>query len=102
MSDLALTESGRMHAGMPPEQRLRRAAEQFEAQFLEILLRESRSGQEDGDGDQIFGESPAVNQFQEMLHGALVEGSAGSMGVADMVVEHIQKSQHAAGGSHAH
>ncbi|TVR11106.1 MAG: hypothetical protein EA401_11765 [Planctomycetota bacterium] len=101
MSDLALTESGRLHAGLPDEQRLRRAADQFEAQFLEILMRESRAGREEGGGDQIFNESPALNQFQDMLHGALVERSAGSMGIADMVVEQIAQSASSSGDRHA-
>ena len=95
MSDLSLTDSGSLHAFQGSEmERLRRAAAQFEGQFLEIIMRESRGAlADDEDGDAIFGGSPALEQFQEMLHGALVERSAGGMGIADLVVQQMLSGQ---------
>lgn len=90
MSDLSLTSEGNLRAaGLSHQQQLRRAANQFEAQFLQIVMKESRTGIDGESDDALFGDSNALNQFQEMLHSSLIERSAGGMGIAEMLVRQL-------------
>ena len=95
MSDLSFTDVGNLRAEhLTDAQRLQRVAAQFEGQFLQILLRESKGTFDDESGDAIFGDSPAVAQFQDLLHGALVERGAGGTGIADLLVRHLGGADH--------
>ncbi|TVR43653.1 MAG: hypothetical protein EA402_09120 [Planctomycetota bacterium] len=97
MSDLSLTDVGNLNqAGLSERQRLERVAAQFEAQFLQLLLKESQAWN-DGDDDDIFGSSPALDQFQDMLHSALAESSAGGMGISEMIVRQMLPTPPAGG-----
>ena len=90
MGDLSLTEVGNLNqANLSNDQRLKRVAAQFEAQFLNILMRESKGVVDDSSDDEMFGSSPALGQFQDLLHNALVERGAGGMGIAQVIIDQM-------------
>ena len=98
MTDLSLTSVGNLNqANMSNEERLKRVAAQFEAQFLNILMKESKDFMKDESDDAIFGDSSALGQFQDLLHNALVERGAGGMGIAQVLVDSLQQSEGGAG-----
>jgi Rod binding domain-containing protein len=88
MSDLAITPTGQMSSGDDDlTKRLRHAADQVEGLFLQLLfkqLEESKEGEE-----SLLGDSAASNQFNQLLHGALSEKSAGSLGISDAVFQQL-------------
>ncbi len=90
MTDLSLTNVGNLNqSNLTNAERLKRAAAQFEAQFLNILMKDSKEFFKDESEDALFGESPALGQFKDLLHNALVERSAGGAGIAQMLVDSL-------------
>ena len=93
MSDLSLTNVGNVQqANLSDQERLKRVAAQFEAQFLNILMKDSKGFMRDESDDELFGTSPALRQFQDLLHNALVEKGAGGMGIAQVLVDSLSPS----------
>mgnify|MGYP001039796926 CR=1 FL=1 len=83
MSDLAITRDGQI-AGDRLQQ-LQRAAAQFETFFLKQILQGSEAEKLGG----LFEQSPAMKQFQDLLHDGLAERGAGRLGVAELIVEDL-------------
>jgi Rod binding domain-containing protein len=75
-------------AGAAPDAGLRRAAQQLESVFLQQLLQRMNTVSFAGD-DSDFAKSPAEEQFQQLLHGALAERAAGGVGIADLVYRQL-------------
>lgn len=94
--DLAITPSGALSNSGTTEQRLKKAAAQFEGYFLGEILKyaEPEPGEEglmDGDG--------ASSTYQQLYHGALAEQAAGSLGISDLLMHELgtrTQIQHAA------
>jgi Rod binding domain-containing protein len=96
--DLALTSDGSLRnlkAGDPRS--LERATKQFEGLFLSMMMPK----QEDSiaGGDAILGDSPGLRQWNEMLQSALIERSAGGLGIGAMLVKRYSSAGAAASGS---
>jgi Rod binding domain-containing protein len=79
-------------AGPPPagkgDAALHRAAQQLESVFLQQLM-QRMDAVDFTDPDSPFAKSPAEDQFQQMLHGALAERAAGGAGIADLVYRQL-------------
>ena len=54
-------------------------------------MKDSKNFLKDESDDAIFGDSPAMSQFQDLLHNALVERSAGGSGIAQMLVDTLKQ-----------
>ena len=67
---------------------LRRAAQQLESVFLQQLM-QRMDAVHFTEEDSAFAKSPAEEQFQQLLHGALAERAAGGMGIADLVYRQL-------------
>ena len=52
-------------------------------------MKDSKGFMRDESDDEIFGSSPALEQFQDLLHNALVEKGAGGMGIAQVLVDSL-------------
>jgi len=88
MSDLALTPTGQMSNNNDDlTQRLRHAADQVEGMFLQLLFKQLEESKDSG--ESLLDDSPASNQFNQLLHGALSEKSAGSLGISDAVFQQL-------------
>jgi Rod binding domain-containing protein len=84
--DLAITPTGALPSTAPADQRLKQAAAQFEGYFLGEILKfaEPEPGEEglmDGDG--------ASTTYRQLYHGALAEQAAGSLGIADLLMQEL-------------
>jgi Rod binding domain-containing protein len=88
MSDLALTAAGRLPTVSANDaERLRTAAQQFEATFLQELLRPLSDSPVD---DQpLLGGSSAAAQFKSLYHQGLSEQIAGGLGIAELVFHEL-------------
>ena len=88
MSDLSLTAAGRVPLAARDEtQRLRAAAIQFEATFIQELFKPLAEGSLD---DQpIIGGDPATAKFKGLYHQGLSEQAAGGLGIADLVFREL-------------
>jgi Rod binding domain-containing protein len=86
--DLSIGGDGGMTQATDPAKRLRLAANQLEGMFIKMLFERVEAGSLAGD-DPIFGKSPAEQQYKQLLHGALTERSAGSMGLADAIFHQL-------------
>ena len=86
MDHLALTNDGSLRnlkAGDPRS--LERATKQFEGLFLSMMMpkkEDSIAG-----GDALLGDSAGLRQWNEMLQSALIERSAGGLGIGEMLVK---------------
>jgi Rod binding domain-containing protein len=91
MDSLALTAAGDLTklAGSTTQQ-LRQVAVQFEAQFMELIMKQASDALPGDEG--FLDESSALKQFTDLLHGALVEQSAGNMGIADIVYQQMSEN----------
>ncbi len=88
MSDLALTHSGGLRAGGSDQvARLQKAAAQFEATFLQQILKPL--DEQSIDDEPILGGDSATVQFKGLYHRGLSEQSAGSLGIADLVFKEL-------------
>lgn len=83
MTDFAITQEGRL--GGDRYAQLEQAARGFEEYFLKEILKQAQSQE----GDQLFGRSPAMKQFEQLLHDGLAERAAGGLGLADRIVEDL-------------
>lgn len=86
-SDLAIGDGGMSHAG-DPTKRLRLAANQVEGMFIKLLFERVEAGSL-ADEDGPFAKGAAEQQYQQLLHGALSERSAGSLGLADTIFHQL-------------
>lgn len=88
MSDLSLTAAGRIDPGGNHEpKRLRQAADQFEAAFLQQLLKPL--DESTVDDEPLIGGDSATNAYKGLYHRALSEQSAGGLGIADVVFNEL-------------
>ena len=89
MTDLSITRAGAfLQEAGNDRQKLRQAAQQFEALFINQLMKQGKSfGAEQG---ALFGNSPAERNYQELLNNALAEGAAGGIGIADAILDQLQ------------
>ncbi|MHC5068341.1 MAG: hypothetical protein ACYTF0_07100 [Planctomycetota bacterium] len=94
MSDLAIGQAGRLDGGDRRE-RLEQAAAAFEGFFLREILSATESkgmfGERQG---ALFDDGPAGNQFKALLNDALIERSAGGIGIAELIVQHVVAGGH--------
>ncbi len=67
--------------------KLHQVAAQFEAVFLQELLKGAEP--EDGEGDQVFGDGNAASTWRSLQHQQLAENSAGNLGIADLLVREL-------------
>jgi Rod binding domain-containing protein len=86
MSDLALTRVGSLRAAGEHDQ-LRKAAQQFEAIFLQKLLQPLADHQVDD--EPLVGGSSAERTFRGLHHQGLSEQVAGGLGIADAVFREL-------------
>lgn len=75
----------------PVDPGLRKAAQQLESVFLQRLLQQMDSVDMGGE-DSVFAKTPAEDQFQQLLHGALAERAAGGVGIADLITRQLSRS----------
>lgn len=87
MSDLSLTAAGRIDSGSNEPRRLRQAADQFEASFLQQLLKPLEDSKVDE--EPLIGGDSATNAYKGLYHRALSEQSAGGLGIADVVFNEL-------------
>jgi Rod binding domain-containing protein len=88
MSDLSITESGRIptiHAGNSA--RLEQAARQFEASFIDLLMKDLE--RQPIDEEPMLGNDPATQQFKGLFYRGISEQSAGGLGIADIVMREL-------------
>jgi len=71
-----------------PTKRLRQAANQLEGVFIKLLFERVQAGSL-ADEDGPFAKGAAETQYQQLLHGALSERSAGSLGLADSIFQQL-------------
>ncbi len=88
MSDLSLTSAGRLPSvSLDDPKRLRAAAIQFEAAFLQELFKPLADNPLD---DQpLFGGDSATAKFKSLYHQGLSEQAAGGLGIADLVFQEL-------------
>lgn len=87
MSDLSLTSIGNLRGAAGEQERLRKAAQQFEATFLQKLLQPLAESQVD---DQpLVGGSSAEKTFRSLYHQGLSEQVAGGLGIAEVVFKEL-------------
>jgi len=67
--------------------RLRAAAKQFEAVFLNQLFQTASASKIDD--DPLFGGDNASQTWESLLHGRLAEDAAGKMGIAELVFKEL-------------
>lgn len=85
MSDLALTQAGRLDAsGGNPAKRLERVSKALEQQFLQQLMQHALPAEGD-DHMAAIEDGPGTRQAREMFQQALAEHAAGSLGIAAML-----------------
>lgn len=90
MEHLALSLAGRLPQ-QGEAQALEKVTNQLEGSFLELLYRQARDPLPMGDdGDDLFAESPSMRQYTELMHAALIEHSAGGLGLGKTIAEHIE------------
>ena len=87
MSDLSVTAIGNLHNASGESERLRKAAEQFEATFLQKLLQPLADNQVDE--DPLFGGTSAEKTFRSLYHQGLSEQVAGGLGIAEVVFKEL-------------
>ena len=87
-NDLSLTSAGQI-PGIDADQtkRLRQAANQFEAAFVQMLFQTMDA--QKVDEEPILGGDSASNQFKDLYHTGLGERAAGHLGIADMVFREL-------------
>jgi peptidoglycan hydrolase FlgJ len=87
MSDLSLTAAGRIDSRSTEPRRLRQAADQFEASFLQQILKPLEEATVDE--QPLIGGDSATNAYKGLYHRALTEQSAGGLGIADVVFNEL-------------
>ncbi len=71
-----------------PRKRLRQAADQLEGVFIKLLFERVQAGSL-ADEDGPFAKGAAETQFEQMMHSALSERSAGRLGLADSIFHQL-------------
>ena len=88
MSDLSLTAAGNLRAPATADhERLHKVAQQFEAAFVQQLMKPLEDQQLDD--EPILGGDPASKNFRSLYHQGLSEQSAGGLGIAEMVFKEL-------------
>jgi Rod binding domain-containing protein len=88
MSDLSLTSAGNLRVPATGDQgRLHKVAQQFEAAFVQQLMKPLEDQQLDD--EPILGGDPATKNFRSLYHQGLSEQSAGGLGIAEMVFKEL-------------
>ena len=89
MSDLSLTSAGRIDSDVRNDDtRLEQAGRLFEALFIQQMFGREQPYADDP-RSRLFDEGPGERTARELLHQALGEKTAGSLGIADMLVERL-------------
>ena len=86
--DLAITGAAAPAAGEDPRKRLRQAADQLEGVFIKLLFDRVQAGSL-ADEEGPFAKGSAETQYEQLLHGALSERSAGRLGLADSIFHQL-------------
>ena len=100
-TDLAITSDGRLGGpGDDQQARLRHAAGQFEAAFVQLLF-QTQEQAEDED-PPLLGGGAADQQFKELFRSGLSERAAGHLGISDLLVRQLgsQRATPSANGTH--
>lgn len=88
MSDLSLTSAGNLRTPATADhERLHKVAQQFEAAFVQQLMKPLEDQQLDE--DPLLGGDPATSKFRGLYHQGLSEQSAGGLGIAEMVFKEL-------------
>jgi Rod binding domain-containing protein len=88
MGDLAITGDGRLGGpGDDPDARLRHAAGQFEAAFVQLLFQTGDTAEDED--PPLIGGSAADQQFKELFRSGLSERAAGHLGISDLLVRQL-------------
>jgi Rod binding domain-containing protein len=88
MTDLAITGDGRLGGpGDDPQARLRHAAGQFEAAFVQLLFQTQDQAEEED--PPMLGGGAADQQFKELYRSGLSERAAGHLGISDLLVHQL-------------
>lgn len=88
MSDLPLTIPGALPGpGGDQRERLQKAADQFEVEFVRLLFKELE--RTPIDDEPLLGEDPGSKQFTQLFHDGLGERAAGGLGIADLVFREL-------------
>lgn len=88
MSDLSLTiGSGLPGPGGDQRERLKKAATQFEVEFVRLLFKDLEKTPIDD--EPLLGEDPGSKQFTQLYHDSLGERAAGGLGIADLVFREL-------------
>ena len=89
MSDLAITQAGRLDATNKIEQ-LRQAAAGFESYFVrEILKAAEGTGPLAAEREGLFADSKALDQYRGLMYDGIAEQASGGMGIADIIVNQL-------------
>ena len=94
MADLSITRDGALKGDMKEMDRLRKAANQFEAYFLKEILKPSEESEGFGG---VMDDGAGMRQFKEMLHEGFAERGAGRLGIADMLIKDLSDRMGALG-----
>ena len=89
MSISAIVPTAAEPSGNNPK--LRRAAADFEALFLHELMRDSRESTIDD--EPLLGGGNAEAIWKDLFHSRLDQQAAGSVGIAQLLLKDLQKSQ---------
>ena len=84
--DLAIGDGGLQ--AEDPTKRLRQAANQLEGVFIKLLFERVQAGSL-ADEEGPFAKGSAEAQYEQLLHGALSERSAGRLGLADSIFHQL-------------
>jgi Rod binding domain-containing protein len=88
MSDLSLTSAGNLRVPATGDQaRLHKVAQQFEAAFVQQLMKPLDEQQLDD--EPILGGDPATTNFRSLYHQGLSEQASGGLGIAEMVFKEL-------------
>lgn len=91
MSDIALPSiaglSGPLGDQRDQRELLKKAATQFEAQFVRLLFQDLE--RTPIDEEPLLGDDPGSKQFTQLYHEDLGEKAAGGLGIADMVFREL-------------
>ncbi len=88
MSDLTLKfDVGLPGLGGDQRERLKKAATQFEVEFVRLLFKDLE--QSPIDDEPLLGADPGSKQFTQLYHDSLGERAAGGLGIADLVFHEL-------------
>jgi Rod binding domain-containing protein len=91
VSDLPLAIDGGLSGlrgpGGDQRERLKKAAAQFEVEFVRLLFKDLE--RTPIDDEPLLGEDPGTKEFTQLFHDGLGERAAGGLGVAELVFREL-------------